>query len=97
MKFCFILLCLFVYLLTSLPAEASSCYHYYDNEICILSIKRSAKYHWQYRVSVNVNNITYPLEVYNCRRKIKTQQNGQQIHFKVNGAGEFICKMVHRS
>lgn len=43
-------------------AQASTCRNYNHNLICILTIKRSAKYHWLYRASVSINGEKIPIE-----------------------------------
>lgn len=50
-----------------LPAEAYTCRNYKGHQVCIISIKRSAKNHWEYRALVNVDGVKIPLETYNCR------------------------------
>jgi hypothetical protein len=61
--------------LVAFPAEASFCRSLNDRSICILSIKRSAKYHWEYRAAVSINGIKSPVEIYNCRDRFKIQQD----------------------
>ncbi len=80
-----------------LPAIALSCYPYQGTEICILTIKRSAKYHWEYRASVKVNGVTYPDQVYNCRTQTKKGKYGKETAFSPQGVGEFLCKKVNKS
>lgn len=80
----------------ALPAKASVCRNYNGNSICILEIKRSAKYHWQYRASVSVNGKVKPIEIYNCREQIKIQKNGNRVPFSSNGAGQLICSILNK-
>jgi hypothetical protein len=61
------LIVLILSFLVMLPAEAYTCRNYKGHQICILSIKRSAKNHWEYRASVSVDGVKTPVEVYNCR------------------------------
>lgn len=81
----------------SLPAEAAFCRTEGGKSICILQIKRSAKNYWQYRASVRVNGTVTPIEVYDCRRRVKTPKNGQPIPFESRGAGELICRFANHS
>lgn len=81
-----------VFLLGINPAQAASfCRKYNGDTICILSIKRSAKYHWQYQATVNINGVERPMELYNCRDRFRIQNDGNVKSFKPNGAGELIC------
>lgn len=98
MKFLTTLLLLLLFLLTfSQPAQASRCRTVNENRICILSIKRSAKYHWEYRASVSINDNKKPIEIYNCRRKTKNDRSGKTKQFEKNGAGELICRLLEQS
>lgn len=93
MKYIILILVLVLSLIIVAPAEAAFCRNLNDHVICILSIKRSAKYYWEYRASVSVDGVTYPIEVYNCRDRIKTKLDGTTVSFEPNGAGELICSM----
>ncbi len=78
------------------PAAAFFCRNYNGNKICILSIKRSAKYHWEYRAEVSINDVRKPLEIYNCRSQEKIKKNGKIVKFTSNGAGELICSVLDK-
>jgi peptide chain release factor 3 len=54
----------------SLPAEAVPCRQIHGESVCIAEIKRSAKNHWEYRVSVQSGSRRSPLEIYNCRDRV---------------------------
>ncbi|WP_446359065.1 hypothetical protein [Coleofasciculus sp. G2-EDA-02] len=73
------------------PAEASVCRTIKDHHICILSIKRSAKYYWQYRAAVSIDGVKRPVEIYNCRDRTRIRQDGVVVSFEPDGAGELIC------
>lgn len=66
------------------------------HNICIMSIKRSAKYHWQYRAAVKIDAEIRPVERYNCRRQERTRQDGKTVPFEPDGAGELICTLLRR-
>ena len=78
------------------PAAASFCRNYNGNNICILSIKRSAKNYWEYRAEVSINGRRKPLEIYNCRTEEKMQKNGKLVKFQPNGAGKLICSFLNK-
>ncbi len=95
MKFLAVFLVLFFSLTLCFPAQALTCRTLNQNKICILSIKRSAKNHWEYRAVVSINGQQKPMEIYNCRRKTKIDTQGQTQPFKTQGAGELICSLLN--
>ncbi|WP_353931361.1 hypothetical protein WJM97_01805 [Okeanomitos corallinicola TIOX110] len=78
------------------PASAMVCRKYQDQEICILSIKRSAKKYWEYRASVSINGVKTPVEIYNCRGKFKINKDGTVTQFTENSPGEMICSFFQK-
>ncbi len=78
------------------PAHAAICRTVDHHRICILEIKRSAKYYWEYRASVSIDGDRTPIEIYNCRDRTKQQEDGSIVPFRENGAGPIICQLVHR-
>ncbi|MGE5657104.1 MAG: hypothetical protein ACM37W_10840 [Actinomycetota bacterium] len=76
------------------PAEAFFCRNTNHHEICILTIKRSAKYHWEYRAAVRIDGIERPIEVYNCRDRTRKQPDGTLVPFQPKDAGELICDIL---
>lgn len=91
-----ILLFLTLSFAVALPAEASFCRNSNGHSICILSIKRSAKNYWEYRVAISIDGAEKPMEVYNCRDRIKIDQEGNIVPFQANGPGEIICSFFKR-
>lgn len=73
------------------PAQASVCRTIKEHSVCILRIKRSAKYYWQYRVVVSIDGVKRPLEIYNCRDRTRVRQDGVVVRFEPDGAGDLIC------
>jgi hypothetical protein len=88
--FIFIIVLILTCFLT-FTAQASFCRNYKNQLVCIISIKRSAKNYWEYRTSISVDGKVRPIEVYDCRQKIRIQNNKSVIPFKENDAGEVIC------
>jgi hypothetical protein len=78
------------------PALAVVCRNYDEHEICILSIKRSAKKYREYRASVSVNGKKKPVEIYNCRGKFKINKDGNVEQFTENSPGEMICSFFKK-
>lgn len=81
----------------ALPAEASSyCRTLNDRAICILSIQRSAKNYWEYRAVVSIDGVKKPLEVYNCRDRVRIRSDGTAIAFRSGDIGDLICSVLNR-
>ncbi|MDJ0706194.1 MAG: hypothetical protein QNJ46_23225 [Leptolyngbyaceae cyanobacterium MO_188.B28] len=79
------------------PAEAAFCRIVNDHKICIVSIKRSAKNYWEYRASVSIDAVVTPIEIYDCRQRIRIKKGGAVIPFEPNGPGELICNLLYKS
>jgi hypothetical protein len=77
-------------------AQAAFCRTVEKQTICILEIKRSAKNFWEYRAAVSINGKTRPIELYDCRKRVRIRADGAELPFAANGAGELICRMVNR-
>ncbi len=90
---------LFIFILITLiniaPVEASLCRNFNEHLICILTIKRSAKYYWEYRVSLSIDGVKTPVEIYNCRDKFKITKDKRMISFDEAQTGELICNLVN--
>ncbi|MGB3694384.1 MAG: hypothetical protein WA865_02350 [Spirulinaceae cyanobacterium] len=96
MKYFILWLLIISFWTISFPAEASFCRNYQDKSICILSIKRSAKNYWEYRASVKIDGVVSPVEVYNCRDRLRVKKDGQVVPFQKNGAGQLICSFFKK-
>ncbi|WP_041619336.1 hypothetical protein [Stanieria cyanosphaera] len=75
----------------TLPVEAAFCRNLNNHNICILQIKRSAKYYWEYRATISIDGKKKPREIYNCRTHYVIKANRQIIPFESNGIGQLIC------
>ena len=91
-----LLLCFLVSFGLALPAQAAICRTVNQQTVCILKIKRSAKYYWEYRAAISIDGVARPIEIYNCRDRLQTRQDGKQIRFQPNSPGEFICSLVKK-
>lgn len=96
-KFIAILLFLTLSFAVALPAEASFCRNSNEHLICILSIKRSAKNYWEYRTAISIDGVARPIEVYNCRARVRVRQDGIIVPFELNGPGQLICSFFQKS
>ncbi|MBW4541914.1 MAG: hypothetical protein KME43_22625 [Myxacorys chilensis ATA2-1-KO14] len=86
-----LLLALLLSLIGLLPAEAALCRDYHQHQICVLSIKRSAKNYWEYRASLRVDGFVRPVEVYDCRHRLRIQKKGVLVSFSQDAASDFVC------
>lgn len=78
------------------PAAASVCRNYNGHQICILSIKRSAKNYWEYRAAVSVDGVKGDTEVYDCRDRTKIQKD-RVVPFQPSDPGGLVCSFFKRS
>lgn len=92
-----LLLFLSVQFVVILPVQAAFCRNLNNHEICILEIKRSAKNYWEYRASVKEDGVKRPIEVYNCRDRTHTRNDGTTIPFEPNSAGALICRFFRET
>jgi hypothetical protein len=72
-----LLIFLWMVVLPSEPARSGEfvCRHYNHHEICVLSIKRSAKNYWEYLASVRVDGVKRSIERYDCRNRDLVDHN----------------------
>ena len=77
-------------------AEASTCRQLSNHRVCILSLKRSAKYYWEYRAAISIDGQKKPIEIYNCRERIKINYHKTVVPFAQDGTGEFVCSLYKR-
>lgn len=75
----------------ALPVEAAFCRNINNHNMCILQIKRSAKYYWEYRATISIDGKTRPIEIYNCRTHSVIHSDRKIVPFQPNGIGELIC------
>ncbi|MFQ4142031.1 hypothetical protein [Chlorogloeopsis sp. ULAP02] len=96
LKYIYLILVLTLSFAIALPAQAFTCRKLNNHSICIINIKRSAKYHWEYRADISVDGVKTPTEVYNCRDRLRVRKDGTIVFFESNGAGEFICNLLDK-
>jgi hypothetical protein len=96
MKILIILVFLISTWIFSPAANAAICRQDHDHDICLLRIKRSAKYYWEYRAAVRIDGETRPVEKYNCRRQVRVKSDNSVVPFEEDGVGKLICRLVKR-
>lgn len=78
-------------LIAASPAAAASCRQIHGHRVCILSIKRSAQRHWEYRAAVSVDGVAEAIEKYDCRDRVRIPKRSAPIPFEPDGVGDWIC------
>ncbi|MEL6262283.1 MAG: hypothetical protein AAFR12_14580 [Cyanobacteria bacterium J06626_6] len=77
------------------PAVGESCRAFGEHQVCVASIRRSAKSFWEYRTVVKVDGVKQPLELYNCRDRTRTlASDGTLIPFLTGKAGDWVCQLT---
>jgi len=81
--------------LASAPATADSCRNFGGHQVCISSIRRSAKSYWEYRTVVSVDGVKQPLELYNCRDRTRIlASDGTSVPFLTGKTGDWVCQLT---
>jgi len=93
-QFFTILLLLSCFRTIAFPVQAATCRTVKDEVICIEKIKRSAKYPWEYRVSLSRDQQKQDSVLYNCRNKVTILKNGIRHPFTEQNLGDFICQRL---
>jgi hypothetical protein len=79
-----------------LPAKAEFCRQLDGHQICIISIKRSAKNYWQYQATASVDGIEKPTASYDCRERLITDLDGNLSRFRSRIDSKLICSLYRR-
>ncbi|WP_126147280.1 hypothetical protein [Synechococcus elongatus] len=74
-------------------AIAAPCRTIAGDRICIEQITRSAKNHWEYRLTLSRNGQRQTPAIYNCRDR-HWQQAGQSQAFVEDGLGDWLCRTL---
>jgi hypothetical protein len=78
-------------------AYAAACRSMSQVMVCLVDVKRSAKYYWEYRVRISIDGVQQPMVRYNCRERIQTQPDGTTIAITDNSVGDWVCRLVHHA
>ena len=77
---------------TAGKAIAQQCRVIGGQEICLVSVKRSAKYYWQYRAVLKIDGKQQPREKFDCHpRNTKMQSDRQSLQDKKHA---FVCNII---
>jgi hypothetical protein len=81
---CLLVVVLSIALLPIPPAYGVICRNYGAEEICLISIKRSAKYHWEYRAVLQINGKKQAKKRFDCRYNLEGANNQRK----------FVCSLI---
>lgn len=78
----------------ALAGETLLCRTIEGHEVCVMSIRRSAKNFWEYRVELRVDGQIRPTERYDCRRALRPLPNQKQP--SPQALHELVCSLTQR-
>lgn len=79
----------------SAPATEDACKTFSGHQVCISSIRRSARSYWEYRTVVSVDGTKQPLELYNCRDRTRIlASDGTSVPFLTGKTGDWVCQLT---
>ncbi|ESA38893.1 hypothetical protein N836_30665 [Leptolyngbya sp. Heron Island J] len=81
-------------LLGPVAQAAPLCRTVADHQVCVLKITRSAKYYWEYRAVVQVDQQHRPMARYNCRTHEYIRRDGKHIPDDI--ATQVICSLLNK-
>ena len=77
------------------PSLSNACRSFGGHQVCIQNIRRSAQRYWEYRTVVSVDGIKQPLELYNCRDRVRTLvRDGSIVPFVTGKTGDWVCQIT---
>ena len=98
LKNCFILILFIVASFLITPrTEANICKSWSGHQVCVVRMKRSAKYYWEYRTILSVDGNKRPEIVYDCRHFSYFKPDKTKVYFKdnKNDLGNFVCRLFY--
>lgn len=88
------LLILILWLIATPGVKAATCQSLTGKQVCIENIKRSAKYYWEYRVTLNIENQKQATRIYNCRDRYYTLPDRTQVYYQQNDPlARLVCRL----
>lgn len=82
---------------TAAPAwAATNCRKTNGHEVCIQRMKRSAKNYWQYKAKLRVDGVQRPMELYDCRDRLRLPKDGTIIPYWQDDAVDVVCTLFRK-
>ena len=79
-------------------ADAAMCRDRFEQQVCILKLKRSAKNYWEYRATVSIDGEKQRAkEIYNCRDRTLIRKGKYPIPFQPDSPGDLVCDLFKKS
>lgn len=79
------------------PALAvENCRKSNGHEVCIQRLKRSAKNYWQYQAKLKVDGEQRPMELYDCRDRLRLPKDGTIIPYWQDEAVDVVCRLFRK-
>jgi hypothetical protein len=75
------------------PAQAAHCRTVKGQPVCITSIKRSAKFYWQYRATLSIAGKNQPPANYDCRSRAIIDEYNTALSFKRTDPAAVVCDL----
>ncbi|WP_353671744.1 hypothetical protein [Synechocystis sp. LKSZ1] len=75
-------------------AQVNLCRIEGPHTLCLETVKRSAKYPWEYRVVVTMDGIPQAPQRYNCRDRVKVNTDGYLEPLKSGGLAQRLCQKL---
>lgn len=92
-QFLFLLILVF-WLIATPGVKAATCQSVTGKQVCIENIKRSAKYYWEYRVNLIIDNQKQSTRVYNCRDHYYTLPDRTKVYYQQNAPlAKLVCRL----
>lgn len=98
LKNCFILILFVATSFIIAPRiEANICKFWSGHQVCVVRIKRSAKYYWEYRTILSVDGLKQPEIVYDCRNFSYFKPDKTKVFFENDdhNLGNFVCSLFN--
>jgi hypothetical protein len=77
----------------TLPVNATTCRQIDNHQVCLINIKRSAKYYWEYRVILSIDGKKKPMQIYDCKQDQVIYREGQITILQNAGIRSWICSL----
>ena len=77
--------------------EAATCKDIARQQVCLLRIKRSAKYYWEYRATFSIDGRKQPERVYNCRDRYYQEPDRLKVYYQPHDKlGKTVCRLYEK-
>jgi hypothetical protein len=75
------------------PGWAATCRQSDGHRQCLLKIERSAKHYWEYWATVQIDGVTQPKTIYDCRYRVTISPNQTRTQFSDTDIGALVCRL----